>query len=428
MKPPPGQLIDRLLSCEPDVCDAEQLDALTAHVADVKAWCDALQVRITRAQRKLADEGRAPDPRNSIARNGRTSAKDAQAAAERETVCTSMPAFEDALGNGSISAGHVDALANAGRRLDDAAQAELHACVDELLADAERLGVDAFARAAKDRARAIAAQLRPDADVEELEQQRAAAKVTRWTDATTGMRHTHLELDPLADREFWTAVQRQRAALRRRADQPPSWDRLTVDAVVSAVQTTVDGDGSGPVPGISVLIDLDTLTNGRHDRSICEAEDGTPLPVSTVRRMACEADLIPVVLGGDGRVLDVGRSRRLATEAQRTAIAAMHRTCVHPDCDTPVEDCRIHHLVPWSKGGRTDLDDLAPACEPHHHDVHEGGWTLTMTPDRIATWIRPDGIVHWTGPTIDRRPTTSAVRTSRPLPRLTATARVDTTS
>ena len=52
----------------------------------------------------------------------------------------------------------------------------------------------------------------------------------------------------------------------------------------------------------------------------------------------------------------------------------------------------------WFDGGRTNLAELAPLCEPHHHLVHEGGWTLTLTPDRIATWTRPDGTIYWTGP------------------------------
>lgn len=404
MNSPPRPLLERLASCEPDVCDADELDALTASVAELRAWCDALQVRIARRQRALAAEGRGVEPASSIARHGRVSGKEARTAADRERVCTSMPAFEDALASGSIGAGHVDALACATKRLDETAAAEFVACSDDLLADAERLGVDAFARSARDLARHIAAQHDAESDAAELDRQQAASKVTRWTDATTGMCHTHLELDPLTDRELWTAVQHERARLRRDGDQPASWDRLTVEAFVAAVASARESNGRGQrrVPSISVLVDLDTLTDGLHDRSVCETDAGAPLPVSTIRRMACDADIIPVVLGGDGRALDVGRSRRLATDAQRTAIAAMHRTCVYPECTTPVDDCRIHHLTPWAAGGRTDLDDLAPVCEPHHHLVHERRWKLTMTSDRVATWVRPDGEIHSVGSTIDR--------------------------
>jgi hypothetical protein len=127
-----------------------------------------------------------------------------------------------------------------------------------------------------------------------------------------------------------------------------------------------------------------------------------PLPVSTVRRLCCEAEILPVVLDGAGQALDVGMARRTATRAQRRALRAMHRTCAHPDCTVPFDACRIHHVIPWRLGGPTDIDGLLPVCEPHHHLVHEGGWGLTMTPDRVATWARPDGVHHHTGNTIDR--------------------------
>jgi hypothetical protein len=128
------------------------------------------------------------------------------------------------------------------------------------------------------------------------------------------------------------------------------------------------------------------------------------LPVDTVRGMACDADIIPVVLNGESVVLDEGRAKRLATHEQRLAIESMQATCSHPDCTVTIDDCRTHHLTPWRLGGGTDLSDLTPVCESHHHLIHEGGWSLTMTPDRVGTWSRPDGQVYWTGNLNDRRP------------------------
>jgi hypothetical protein len=82
------------------------------------------------------------------------------------------------------------------------------------------------------------------------------------------------------------------------------------------------------VPALIALCDLETIRNGLHANSICETEDGTPLPVEVIRRLACEAEIIPVVLNGRGEALAVGRSQRLATPAQRAALRAMHRTCI----------------------------------------------------------------------------------------------------
>ena len=367
----------------------------------MKAWCDSLTVRGMRRQRQLAAEGRAEAPKDLLAREGGQSGKDARAGAEREQVCTALPNFEHALACGTVSAGHVDAIAGAIRNLDDTVTAEFLAQARDLLADAERMGVDVFERNCRDIARQLNATHAAGSDADELDKQRQMSNVRRWTDKATGMRHTHIELDPVRDAQLWAAIDQHRRQARAKAGTGLTWEQLQVEALLAAVTS-----GGDTIIQLHVLIDLATLQNGLHANSICELSDGTPLPVSVVRQMACEAEIIPIVLGSDGRALDIGRAARFATEAQRQALRAMHRTCIQPDCPVAFDECRIHHIIPWEKGGRTDLSNLAPMCESckHHHDVHQGGWTLTMTPDRIATWTRPDGTIYWTGNTIDRAP------------------------
>ncbi len=123
-----------------------------------------------------------------------------------------------------------------------------------------------------------------------------------------------------------------------------------------------------------MLIDLETLRSGLHETSVSETFDGQPLPPDVVRRLACAANIIPIVLGGDGRVVDVGRAKRLATADQRRALRAIHGTCAAPDCRVRFGDCDIHHLEEWMQGGATNLDNLIPLCSKHHHLVHEGQW------------------------------------------------------
>ena len=407
MNSPPDAVYAEVRDTDPDTLDALGLDGYLRRVAELRAWCEARQIRATRRQRQLAAEGRATDPRNSLANHGRQSSKEAGAAGDRETVCTSMPGFESALDRGTVSSGHLDAIASATRNLDDEERADFVAEADELLADATRQGVDAFARNCRDFARSIRARNNSRSDVDELEAQRRQSKVSRWVDRQTGLHKTLIECDPITDRLIWSAVQRERGRLRRRNQQSnttTTWDRLTVDAVVEAVSSPT-GSARG---SLVVHVDVDTITRGRHDDTLCETDSGIPVPVDTARRLACDADLIPVVLDGAGVVLDQGRSKRLATAAQRTAIESMQSTCTHPDCSVSVDDCRIHHVRPWERGGRTDLADLAPVCEVHHHLVHEGGWTLSLTPDRVATWIRPDGETYWQGSVLDRRRLVSA--------------------
>ena len=137
---------------------------------------------------------------------------------------------------------------------------------------------------------------------------------------------------------------------------------------------------------------LDRLLDDCCCHGLCETSDGQALAAASLRRMLCDAVVYPTVLGGSGEVLDSGRAQRTVNRKQRRALRAMHRTCGHPGCTVPFESCRIHHVRWWTRDhGPSDLDNLLPLCETHHHLVHEGGWTLTMTPDRVATWTRPDG-------------------------------------
>ena len=83
--------------------------------------------------------------------------------------------------------------------------------------------------------------------------------------------------------------------------------------------------------------------------------DGTLLPAGEVRRLACTAGLVPAVLGGDSEVLDLGRTRRLFSTAQRKALALAHPHCQADGCTVSATWCEAHAKDPWARGGRTDL-------------------------------------------------------------------------
>ncbi|WGW10845.1 DUF222 domain-containing protein [Saxibacter everestensis] len=118
-----------------------------------------------------------------------------------------------------------------------------------------------------------------------------------------------------------------------------------------------------------------------------------PVPAAVVRKMACDASLVPVVLGGKGQVLDVGKGKRLFTGAQRRAIIARDRGCIIPGCTTPAAWCAAHHVEFYSRGGRTAVPNGALLCEHHHGLVHQGHWrivTRSGVPWAIApAWIDP---------------------------------------
>lgn len=437
---PPGSdlraALDRLLDTDPAAADRDEIATLVSTATKMRAWLDAYEVRCARRTGELAAVGRSEPVGSMFARTGQRSGKDAAKVNDRNMVCDQLDSFEDALVDGSISAGHLDGVAAAMRDLDDATRAEFTAASPELLDAAVTESVDTFARHCRDLSRHLVAS-RATSDAEELDRQRDASNVRRWVDKVTGMCHTHAELDPIRDAALSSAIDAELARLQRvdgNAGTP--WNQLKVNAFVTAVTNgvtrrrraapdhatdvvgagvergAVDGEAADDavhalrVPEITILTDYRTLVEGLHDHGVCETEDGIPIPVSTLRRLCCDAEIIPVVLGTDGVPLDMGRSIRTANRAQRRALRAMYRTCAHPDCTVAFSACTAHHIRWWWKHlGRTDIANLIPLCEKHHHLVHEGGWTLNMTHDRTTTWTRPDGVVAHYGPSTDRHTT-----------------------
>ncbi len=116
-----------------------------------------------------------------------------------------------------------------------------------------------------------------------------------------------------------------------------------------------------------------------------------PLSAGAARRIACDAGIIPAVLGGSSEVLDLGRAARTASPAQRRALALRDGGCTAPGCDRPPEWCEAHHLVPWALGGATDVKDMALVCDAHHDVAHEDGWTIRLGPDGKVVWERRPG-------------------------------------
>jgi Domain of unknown function (DUF222) len=123
--------------------------------------------------------------------------------------------------------------------------------------------------------------------------------------------------------------------------------------------------------------------------------DGTPLSVEAVRRWACDCQLIPVVLGGHGEPLDVGRAARTPPPAMRRALDVRDGGCAFPGCDRGPKWARAHHIWHWTNGGPTGLHNLVLLCGHHHKVVHHDGWDVHIETDGLPSfypprWIDPD--------------------------------------
>jgi len=131
----------------------------------------------------------------------------------------------------------------------------------------------------------------------------------------------------------------------------------------------------GERPHITAIVNFETM---RSQARGAELEFGGHTTAGELRRMLCDAKITPVVLGGDGQPLDVGREKRCVTPAQRKAIAARDGGCAHPGCDRTPLWCQIHHIRHWLHGGRTDIDNLVMLCRAHHRIIHDSYWAVRI--------------------------------------------------
>jgi hypothetical protein len=288
------------------------------------------------------------------------------------------------LEDGSVTPDHVDGYASATAKASDEVKAKLARRQKHLTEQAKKLTPERFRKYCERQVQ----DAERDQGLDRDEQQRKATRLRSWINAETGLRHIAGAFHPELGSRIWTAVEAEIAKTMMANESNRLLDRDQVAA--QALGRLVAGGHATIRPNkadISVLIDLDTLRHGLHTNGICELSDSSVLPVETIRRLACDGNLIPIVFNGAGQVLDLGRSQRLASTAQRNALRAMHDTCAFPGCDVGFDNCEIHHIHDWDHLGPTDLANLVPKCSRHHHLVHEGGWHLRLNPDRtLQVW------------------------------------------
>lgn len=155
-----------------------------------------------------------------------------------------------------------------------------------------------------------------------------------------------------------------------------AWDAL-VETCQKALDAEVLPTAHGTKPRVMVTIGLEVLQTGLGAGTL---ETGERLSVTAVRKLACDADLIPVVLGRAGQPLDVGRRHRLVTMGIWLALIVRDRHCAFPGCRRPPVACEAHHVVPWYAGGRTRLGDMVLLCKAHHTIIHTTEWQVRINP------------------------------------------------
>lgn len=240
----------------------------------------------------------------------------------------------------------------------------------------------------------------PDAAEEELGRQLAKEEReaqrqrggTRYADGH-GSVYYKFRVDVEDDARIWPVLDvlaTPRPAADGVQDPRTARQRLADAFVETCTRVSLAGglpDKGGDRPRALITITLTDLRDGLGHGTWLDT--GEQLSAAAVRRLACDAQIVPAVLGGPSQILDLGATRRTFTGPVRTAVIARDRGCVHPGCDRPARWCDVHHVTPWWSGGETKPSNGVVLCGFHHRRYDDRTWGIRFAADGIPEAIPP---------------------------------------
>lgn len=326
-----------------------------------------------------------------------------------------LPTAGGALAAGSISIKHAEVIANAAKQLPAELSAAEHARVEATLTEQAKAVDPPTLRKSSRRAVEIAGRSIVEGDDHENRLTRTAEEVallkTRLAmhDNEDGTITGHFTVPTFAGSILRKAVQQITAPRREAAraaredgrtwtkteDYGADWPHKYGLALVELLEHLPTDRLHGKVAAtVVVTMDLEQL---RHQLKVATTDLGEEISAEKARQLACNAGLVPAVLGGASVPLDLGRANRFFSEAQRTVLATQYESCATAGCDRPYAWSELHHQNPWQHGGETDLDMAIPLCGFHHRMIHDDGY-------RHAIGRAPDGTkrVHFAKASMSR--------------------------
>jgi hypothetical protein len=299
-----------------------------------------------------------------------------------------LPVTRSAMEEGSVSTRHAQIIASTMSALPTNLTPSERALVeDSLVRDATHLDPARLRTAAT---RALAAARRPPAEVAEhqetvlADQERRAppADLDREATDTGGPSRTH----PLRARnDDWDRLgwdEKRGRAFTDLLEHLPT-DALTgkVAATVVVTMTLQQALGASRAATLAEVSGVPSHPPVGATRS----DTGHQHSTGHARRLACQAGILPAVLGGRSLPLDLGREDRFFRDTQRTALATIYDECAATGCDRPYAWCELHHEDPWSHGGRSNLHLAVPLCGFHHRRVHDPTFHTTIHTNQRGT-------------------------------------------
>ncbi len=278
--------------------------------------------------------------------------------------------------DGWITQDHAELLAASHRRAPMSPEEQL-----DLLAIGVQQDCDDFKNTVQqaEKQRLAAQGLNPT----EQQHKRRSAKIF---DGDNDMVVLHAELDQLAGEKVKTAIDAMTTRMFKqdyRVGNERSFEQRNADALVHLITHTTNSEQQTknseqktdaitepePIPQQTTIIltaNYDTIAGQLQAANLI---DGTPISINTIRRLACEANILPAIFNNQAQPLYLGRSRRTHTKTQLLALYKRDKRCT--SCGIRATNCEVHHIVPWEHGGTTDIENLTLLCPTCHHQTHK---------------------------------------------------------
>jgi hypothetical protein len=288
-----------------------------------------------------------------------------------------LPTVREAASEGAIGVEHIDEITKVMAELPTRVSIDQREQVQAVLTEQARLYPP---RSVKRQGQKLLARLEQDGtDPGDEAEQAEPANVMTYRRSRTGRVKIVAELDAETAEVFEGMILPLAKPKKLNEDTPDPRDkRRRQGDAMSEVIFRAAGHGKSDQAvktDLIVTLDLNMLIDGVAGATL---DGGAFLPPSAVRRLACDASVIPLVCNGDSVPLDLGRAQRLVPDRLRSALVARDRCCAFPSCDLPARMTEAHHIRPWSEGGPTDLANLLLLCKRHHRVIHGSEWTITM--------------------------------------------------
>ncbi|MBB1515774.1 DUF222 domain-containing protein [Tessaracoccus sp. MC1679] len=396
-------LWDAAASIGADEIAMQRLAGLVESIAEAEAQLAGLRLHLLHEAKLSAADAVIDGVRQSV----RTTPAQATATLRlAQDLGDRFPLIGAALSEGSVSVAQAEAIVAGLRRLPARlTRAQLIECQELILAHADTLGPGELRILASRLVEVIDPHGSDADDATRLAREEAAAHRDRFLHLSPDF-HGSMRITgqlPVADAALLTA---QLDALMPAAStygttgETPSRGARRADALVLLTQHA-SGGGTLPSHGVDrpqvhITLNYDTLTTGLGEVSVLGAGGVDGLSAGEARRLACDARLIPMVLGTGSRPLDVGRTHRLFTPALRAALVERDQGCVFPGCAATPACCEAHHIVPWWQGGATCLANGVLLCPFHHRLVEpdplqseESQWQVHLDLATGMPWFTP---------------------------------------